>query len=177
MLALGGFVQGGLGGADLQCQKLLGAGLEKLQGLAEKGVDSLIGKVSDMVLKRLGLPGVDGGVSLPGIAERLPTIAANSPAPAPAVASNTGAASGTGGTAPAAGQSATTAPTGGWGFSGKMPDPRNFDMTDPNKAAEFQSQMAQWQSAMTNMQKFYEALTNSNKANSDMQGKIIGNIR
>lgn len=167
---------------------LLGKGAEALTKFAQGGIEKLISKIADSLMKRFGLPGVDGSVTPPTMTDpgRTTAITNNNPTapstgssaspatgstPAPATSSSSGAATG------------ATGASGGWGYtnekngSGAPPDPRSYDMKDPNQAAQFQQQMMQYQQAMNNINMYFTMVSNVMKAQSDTATATARNIR
>lgn len=162
--------------------KLLGAALPKLQGLAEKGIDSLIGKLADSITKRFGLPGV-GDINLPGMPTRLPDIIANQPGGqtgsnvgAATGGGSTGGTTGTGGSAPSTNATQPAGPSGS-GAMDKAPNPENYDMESIKGQAQFNRDMTKFQQALQNMQMFWQQMSNMIKAQGDTQRSLVGNLR
>lgn len=154
-------------------EKLLGKGLEKLTQFAEGGIDKLIAKLGDMVMKRVA-PGVPGEVALPGMntAERQAGIANNSPT----TGSSTGAASGTGGTSGTSGVNNPSGPAGAGGAPDTMPE-FSGDPSSIKDQAAHQKKMFAYQQAMSTMQQFWTQLSNIQKGNDDVKKGIAQNYR
>lgn len=157
-------------------EKLLGKGVEKLTQLAGGGIDALVKKLSDMVLKRFAPEA--GNVAPPSIStspERQTQIGTNNPAPSTGstggTGSNTGAATG-GAQAPAG-----KADGSQFGWSGGPPSPQGRNMEDPNVAAQFQREMMAYQNAMNNMKLMMETLSNAFKTQNEISSTISRNIR
>lgn len=154
-------------------EKLLGKGLEKLTQFAQGGIDKLLQKLGDMVMKRLA-PGV-GDIALPGMntPERQAAIANNNPA------ASTGAATGAataGGTTGAGSVSNPSAPSGASGTPDSMP---KFE-GDPTSIKDQQAhneKMFKYQQAMSMMQQFWTQMSTIQKSNDDTKKAIAQNFR
>jgi len=164
-------------------QKLLGQGLQKLTQFAQGGLDKLLAKLSDMVMKRLA-PGSGTQVAPPPMnsPDRQDAIQNNNPATGSSSAPATGGSSGTGSSSNAAsgsgvsgsGVSNPSGPSGASGAPDTMPEftgnPESFkDQQAHNK------KMFAYQQAMSMMQQYWQSLSQVQKSNDEVKKGIARN--
>ncbi|MCC6334705.1 MAG: hypothetical protein IT380_12070 [Myxococcales bacterium] len=154
-------------------QKLLGKGLDALQGLAQGGIEKAIAALVNKLAPRTTADGVT--VTTPPVTQpgRTDSIVRNNPSGG--TSSSSGAASG--GAGGASGSSSAAGSGAGAGWSGGPPDPSKYDMTSPEGANKFQADMFKYQQAMNNIATFWQTMSNAFKSQSDTQRAIAGNIR
>ncbi|MCA2977108.1 MAG: hypothetical protein INH41_21535 [Myxococcaceae bacterium] len=161
---------------------------ELAQRLAGTGIDKLLSLITGANTERPA-PGVPGGtVTTPPMSNptRTETAATNTPVAPPPPSSTTSASTGVSNS----GTDATgwAIPNGDLNYGnftdGKpkwdgrgMPDPRRFNMQDPQDAANFQRAMASYQQAMNNINLFFSTLSTVLKAQNDTAQSISRNIR
>ncbi|MBL8916478.1 MAG: hypothetical protein JNM17_37610 [Archangium sp.] len=156
-------------------EKLLGTGVEKLTQLAGQGIDGIIKKLGDMVLKRFAPDA--GNVAPPSIQnspDRQTQIGTNNPAPT-GTGSNTGAATGGGSTGKTPGGVADKGAEFGW--KGGPPSPEGRNMEDPAVAAQFQREMMAYQNAMNNMKLMMETLSKMFSSQIETAQGMVRNIK
>lgn len=171
-------------------EKLLGKGLEKLTQFAQGGIDKLISKLSDMVMKRLA-PGTGTSVAPTPMTstDRQTAIQNNNPAAPSAPATGSNAAPATGSNA----APATGSPTGGSGVSGSglnnpstpagasgTPDSMPKFEGDPTSISAqnaHNEKMFKYQQAMSIMQQFWQQMSTIQKSNDDTKKAIAQNFR
>lgn len=158
----------------------LGAILPKLQDLATGGVEKLIGSLANSITERFA-PAA-GNVTVPGLNDRLSTIAQQTAAAtAPATSSSSSAATtpstvASTQTQEAANAANSTALPRFQTDQGGLPTPPK-DWTNQAQVAEYQDKMQRYQMSMTSMQNFYQQLSNILKAQSDSVSGTIRNLR
>jgi hypothetical protein len=159
-------------------QRLLGSGLDKLNQLAQGGLEKLLQRLTGQPAPRTTADGVS--VTTPPLETRADSIAANTPS-AGGVGSSGSAATAGSGPAPAGGTpfgspTGTSSPT----LSGRtsIPNPSDFgDLTDANNQAKFQKAMQEYQTNMNMMQMYWQTVSNVMKSMSDALNAIARNVR
>lgn len=179
-------------------QKLLGKGLDKLNQLAQGGLDKLLQKITGAPQQQTTKDNVQ--VTTPPAADRiaqLEKMIADLQAKLAGGAGAAGGASGSGGAAATgssggatastgsaatggAGGTNTTQPSGSAGTSGgldRAPDPSNYDMESISGQQKFNKDMTNFQMRLANMQNYWKAISDILKGQSDVQSKIGNNLR
>lgn len=166
-------------------QKLLGQGLQKLTQFAQGGLDKLLAKLSDMVMKRLA-PGSGTQVapSPMNSPDRQDAIQNNNPATGSTSAPATGGSSGTGSSSNAASGSGVSGsglnnpstPSGAAGTPDSMPKFEG-DPTSISAQNAHNEKMFKYQQAMSIMQQFWQQMSTIQKSNDDTKKGIAQNFR
>jgi hypothetical protein len=154
--------------------RLLGRGMDAVQNLAQGSLEKWLNSVVDRLAPRTTADGVT--VTPDTLPNRTDSITTNTPS----VGGNTPAAGGTAVSQnPATGAGGAGGVEGGnFGWSGSAPNPSSYgDMSKPENANKFQSDMFKYQQAMNNLNNFWQMMSNAMKASMDTQKSIIGNLR
>lgn len=155
--------------------KLLGKGLDALQNLAQGGIEKGIAALVNKLAPRTTGDGVTVTPTPITQPSRTTSIVNNTP-----TASSSGAATGT--ASAASGGSGAMAAAGGsigkWSPSQGMPKADQFgDLSKPENLEQYKAAQFQYQQMMSNINEFWQLMSNVFKKQSDTSSAIIGNMR
>lgn len=158
-------------------QKLLGKGLDALQGLAQGGIEKAIAALVNKLAPRTTADGVT--VTTPPVTQpgRTDSIVRNNP-PAGGTSSSTGAASGGGGSMNSGAVNAAGSGIGNWKPSQGMPKADQFgDLSKPENLEQYKAAQFQYQQMMGNINEFWQLMSNVFKKQQETSSTIISNLR
>ncbi|MEW5739322.1 MAG: hypothetical protein AB1938_10375 [Myxococcota bacterium] len=154
-------------------QKLLGKGMDALQGLAQGGIEKAIAALVNKLAPRTTGDGVTVTPTPITNPSRTTSIVNNTP-----TASSSGAATGAGGSFGSGALAAAGGKIGNWTPAQGMPKADQFgDLSKPENLEQYKAAQFQYQQMMSNINEFWQLMSNVLKKQSDTSSAIIGNMR
>lgn len=134
-------------------KSLLASVMPKLQGMAESGIEKLIGQLAGAATERFA-PGV-GNVTLPPLENRAAAMAAANPQAA----------------------TASTSEMPNLGNGPNLPPSFPSNPNDIGAMNKFNADMQAYQQRLSAMQNYWQMMSNILKSNSDTQRAMVANLR